>query len=230
MPHYRFLLKKFYLIKRSIFYVNSFWEQSVKMKENKNSIFKDWLLSSTCHGYSRAMLHQSKTMYTLWIIFSSLMAGLAFYFISHTILNFLSYEVITNIKSYDDHNIVFPTVTICNQNPFVTEFSVNYINELLMEYISTNKSKLLDIKNSLIFVSAAIFDKSDEFKKKLSFEQNKTILYCYFNGGPCSYENDFDWYFDSIYGNCYKFNPNGLQTSTQLGPNTGFYLMFYVGK
>ena len=93
--------------------------------------FKSWLSFTTCHGYPRVLVHKSTFFKVLWVIFPTIMAGLAFFLITKSLRCYLDFKVVTNINTYDKNNALFPTISICNQNPFVTNFSVNYVQELL---------------------------------------------------------------------------------------------------
>ena len=55
-------------------------------------------------------------------------------------------------------------------------------------------------------------------KRKLSFELKDTLLSCTFSGERCDF-NNFEWYFDLFYGNCYRFNANksSIKSLSQLG-------------
>lgn len=41
--------------------------------------------------------------------------------------------------------------------------------------------------------------------KSFGYSFNSTLLTCYFNNEVCG-EEDFIWFYDFVYGNCYTFN------------------------
>ena len=52
---------------------------------------------------------------------------------------------------------------------------------------------------------------TDEERRKLGVSLNSNVLqFCQFGGKPCSFERDFNWYFDFDYGNCFQFNSGKL--------------------
>lgn len=74
-------------------------------------------------------------------------------------------------------------------------------------------------------------NKNDEFKKKFAFPENETLLWCSFNFNLCEVD-DFDWYHDWNYGNCYRFNAGtkkGLKVSKQPGDLRGFIFTYFLG-
>jgi len=73
-------------------------------------------------------------------------------------------------------------------------------------------------------------------KRKLSYHLEDLMIACSFNSNPCS-AKDFEWYFDSVYGNCWMFNSGlNLNTSQNIpllfssfpGEEYGFQLSLYV--
>ena len=81
-------------------------------------------------------------------------------------------------------------------------------------------------------VLSIIMNKNDEFKKKFAFPENETLLWCSFNFNLCEVD-DFDWYHDWNYGNCYRFNAGtkkGLKVSKQPGDLRGFIFTYFLGK
>lgn len=48
---------------------------------------------------------------------------------------------------------------------------------------------------------------SDQTRKELGQPLDEFLVSCSINAVPCS-EEDFDWYFDGVFGNCYTFNKN----------------------
>ena len=63
------------------------------------------------------------------------------------------------------------------------------------------------------------------------------LISCIFNYQYC-YADDFIWYYDTFYGNCYSFNSgkyiNGssreIEEQVREGPNNGLLLELFVGQ
>ena len=72
--------------------------------------------------------------------------------------------------------------------------------------------------------------------KAISLNNNETIIKCVFNSEKC-YSTDFEYYFSSFYGNCFRFNtgkdengnPVSLKKITQSGDLYGLRLELFVG-
>ena len=64
------------------------------------------------------------------------------------------------------------------------------------------------------------------------------MLSCRFNDAECNIDQDFVWYYDFFYGNCFRYNSGRdqsgksvkLQESTTSGPLNGLQLEIFVGK
>ena len=159
------------------------------------------------------------------------------FLIKHLILlSCKKYKVVTNINVYSENSVLFPSVSICNQNPFVTDYAIGYvkstIEKLFMNKTFTTTSKFLE---QLIFQRSVIKSilslESNESKKQFAFPFNQTFLTCIFNGKSCV-DEDFECYFDFNHGNCYMFNggqKNGLKYSNQLGKYIGLTIEYFLG-
>jgi hypothetical protein len=75
----------------------------------------------------------------------------------------------------------------------------------------------------------------DSIRKELGFSLDEMLVECQFNKNLCS-SNDFEWYFDFHYGNCFKFNTGinssghsvPLKYSTIPGEENGLFLSFML--
>ena len=115
----------------------------------------------------------------------------------------------TNIRVIDEANSIFPAVSFCNLNPFTND-SLNYTgaildNELKYATLNINNSLRLNSLNFLNLIQANLSTRSDEFKRSLSYTFDESVISCTFNQAKCS-EAHFDWYYDRLLGNCYRFN------------------------
>jgi len=72
------------------------------------------------------------------------------YFIQETIADYLNYDVITKIDIKYETKLKFPIISICNINPFNSEYlKENYphVEELKMEYSFIAKAIAYDHEN-----------------------------------------------------------------------------------
>ena len=135
----------------------------------------------------------------------------------------------------DDTPAEFPTVSICDSNPYTT-LQAQFLINSLMQYLTNDKTgqklKLSQLgfynyyllqNNTYIhpsydinqLASAYTLDPnfSNSQRKALGWDLSQTMTSCTFNGIKCDFNNDFQWYFSPQYGNCYHFNaaPTGNQ-------------------
>ena len=74
----------------------------------------------------------------------------------------------------------------------------------------------------------------DENRKKLGYNLSKILISCVFNDEPCR-ADDFEWYYDLSFGNCYRFNsgrnqkgrPIGLKETMKPGPKGGLLIQLF---
>ena len=116
-------------------------------------------------------------------------------------------------------NYNFPKITICNNNQFTTEYSVEFIRNVNEKYYPKanifNESQMSNLTSSekydlilKIYSSATSESLSKTFtdyeKKQLGHSLEDILLSCNFNNQKCSHQ-DFVWDFDRYYG---KFKKN----------------------
>lgn len=160
-----------------------------------------------------------------------------------SIISYLEYEVVTKIRLVEEKPTSFPSIQICNLNPFVTDEAYKFV----MEYFNTKyQTKFKDIYQVIRNVSDLYLDfekllqqiadpKFPESQKK-SFGSllNETILYCEFNRDSCDLD-EFEWFYSLEFGNCYKFNSGfnskgeqiPLKYSYSSGINSGLILEIF---
>ena len=216
-------------------------------------IFLKWVDSLTLHGIPNLIRTKHTIMKILWAIAFIISSGLCAYMTYSGVTNYFQYDVVTKIKTIEENPIYFPTVTICNINPFVTEESLKFTDNYIKENFNLDINDILngtpsyDLMNSpyklferYFFYTFTIQQKvgnvGDGLKKKLLFPFKNLFISCFFALMPCT-ESDFVSYFDMLRGTCFKFNSgkylNGskaaLKTSRKLGKLGGLMLELFVG-
>ena len=206
---------------------------SEKNSEIKNCL-KEFALSKTSF-YAIANIIKSKHFIGKFFWFFVLV-GCTSFFTWFTFLMFkIQYEVVTRTQFHPEVITRFPGVTICNQNPFVTEYS----NKILSEFF--NKSEIRESyldKNGVIrwsklpelkfLIKAFAFNLSTKERNNLGYKSNVTILGCTFNMKECN-SSEFATYYNFDYGNCIVFNWLGKSTYSSELKNVSINKKFYGG-
>jgi hypothetical protein len=137
------------------------------------------------------------------------------YLITQNFLSYFSYGVRTQRRQIFETPSLYPQINICNQNPITTKYGYSLS---LNESFPSGDLSLLPIGQ----------------QKLLGHDLNDMLLSCTFNNLPCS-SNDFSWYFDRNYGNCYAFNSGlnrtghtvDLLSSIRAGADYGLQMTLY---
>jgi amiloride-sensitive sodium channel subunit alpha/amiloride-sensitive sodium channel subunit gamma len=225
---------------------SSLAKQDSNLKQKLKDEFKEWLSSSTSHGLPNIARTKSKILRLLWAVsFLASTAG-CIYLLYLSAVSYFNYDVVTKISVYNELPSQFPTVTICNSYPFGSENSTEFLQEQLIKYFKQpfNFSTLnkFDFQNFnfvryLIFLTAADPTLSDEFRKSLGLKIDDMLISCQYSSNPCS-QDDFVWFYNVYYGNCYMFNSGKnstggtvpLKSLNQAGKQNGLMLELYTGQ
>jgi hypothetical protein len=166
--------------------------------------FEESVLNTTCHGIPHLMRSKSLILRTIWIVSTVASVCGCSYLITKSIIDYLSFSVVSNIRVVYDNNPIFPMVTICRQDRLVTKESRNY----LMKYLNKTEEEMNNIKNNDTFDAFIniLNNFTEEDKMKMGYNVSEIIIECRFNRLDCNKEQDFVAYFDSQCGVCYRFN------------------------
>ena len=197
---------------------------------------------STAHGVSHLFNANNTVKKSLWLI-CILLAGFLFITLaSMNVLDYLEYQVTTKIRFHDEKTSDFPAVAICNYNPFVTEYAIDFLIGLI-EKTSPNSSKpqnlsKIELINEHLKTNPYLKDHvrylvwsesmSNTEKQKLGFPLKKVILSCRFNTMDCI-DTGFTWKYSWQYGNCYVFNSDNQFKLQTKGENFGLTIELFKG-
>lgn len=86
--------------------------------------------NSTMHALPNILYNDSIVIKLVWIVSLAICASLAGFLVYMSITDYLSFEVVT--KSFVSHESPtdFPTITICNLNPYNTNRSIEFIKSI----------------------------------------------------------------------------------------------------
>ena len=148
----------------------------------------------------------------------------------------------TSIKVFSETSSVFPAVSICNLNPFVTTEAIEYVkNVLKLQHFKKDSDDFAKSNNLRVYsmvtmqlIQAKAFALNDTAKKSFANLLNAFILSCTFNLESCKW-SDFEWYYDQSLDNCYHFNSIAGNRSIQVknisipGSQGGLKMEIFLG-
>ena len=146
---------------------------------------------------------------------------------------YFQFDSITSIEIVPENPANFPAVTFCNLNRLNKISAESFINDSLnnsnlnySNYIDEYHSYLYDLSDYLRL--KALNNPSKEFRRSIGFELKNMLLQCNFNWIPCDADN-FTYFYDTNYGNCFTFNAMNDSNQGRLpGPNYGILLFLIL--
>jgi hypothetical protein len=163
--------------------------------------------------------------------------------------SFYENEVITKIKLKRQFPVEFPAVSICSVNPF-NNVKSDYIKNILQSQKPRNESSnkppiaslpdelnyRLSTLNSFYIVQSNLSSTNETFRRNFSLPINQFIISCSYDKENCDL-NKFQWYYDKLLGNCYRFNSlignennSDIRRSYKPGKIYGLQLEIYFGN
>ena len=88
---------------------------------NSRTILIEAGLTTTIHALPNILRTKYTFLKMFWLFIFLLLSSLCFTLIINNIQTFFQYETVTKTTVNYQVSTEFPTVTICNQNPFVSE-------------------------------------------------------------------------------------------------------------
>ena len=184
-------------------------------------VFYDWSKRANVDGYSKIFQYErNKVAKMTWALIFLGSLGVTCWFISLNIIDYLKHDVVTTIVKNTEIPTPFPTITICNINPFTSRQAQNLFEDLALAQnitLSTANESELSLINELARMYAA--DPAYPIKSKISLGGFSTdeIDFCQWEydkklmGKNCA--KQLHWYYSFLYGNCLQFNSGLSQTN-----------------
>jgi hypothetical protein len=217
-------------------------EEMIQIKHKKilskiKFLIFEWSQSVTYHCFPK--IFKEKTRFCMrftWVLIFLIFSSFTFYILVNTIISYYKYSVVSTIRVINEDSSVFPVVTICNSNPFVTKFAENLTKYLAKESYGTElENTSFDHYNKNFIPKLGLYmniyvnnpDYSDANRKRLGVNFLELINSCYFDYELCNLTRDFQWVFHPSYGNCIQFNANAFdfKSSSSSGKSNGLQLL-----
>lgn len=175
---------------------------------------------STTHGLNPIVKRHNPVIRTVWILCLLASSIVCSFMITKSIMSYFDYETVTKTNRINLISADFPAVTICNVNPFVTNVSAQFVEDIMRTNGLIDPRLLnpadwfkdwtaFDLMNVRYFANTNALDNStysDAFRQSFGYPLSDMLLSCSYNYADCSLEDDWIWFYDVIYGNCYTFN------------------------
>ena len=211
-----------------------------EFKQKLKHILKEDFAYSSIHGFSNIANNKHLPIKIFWAISVLVSTSVCSYLIVSSVLNYLKYEVTTKMSVISETTSPFPTISICNSASLVAGNSSSFGFELLSQGPFAQYINYVDANNSFepnkfvaqYFLRQNEFVLNTETRKSYGLSIDQMLITCLYAGSPCS-SSDFVWYYDLMYGNCFRFNTgtnSTLKTSTNTGKWNGLRLELYVGS
>ncbi|CAC5359767.1 unnamed protein product [Mytilus coruscus] len=159
---------------------------------------------TTLHGLKYISLRDAFIFRRLfWFVLTCSCCGIMSYQIIDRIIYYYNSPITVNVKVNYNRSLVFPSVTICNQNAFRSTAAAENNWYRLIETMYNDSSKTFDSSDLLQF-NASKLRISDLFQKA-GHTKEDMIVGCSWAGGKCTHE-DFEPILTD-HGLCYTFKP-----------------------
>ncbi len=208
------------------------------MSDEKKAKIKEELteLGLTTTGHVIALIVKSKYIPMKIFLFIAWLVGvgLTLYLLISSIMDFYQYEVTTKTRLIRETPMIFPKVTICNSDPFVTDASVTFIADILRNDMlfsdsvasatAAGKTADLDlvnwfVDNNVDYTQQALnaaLAANETTRASLGFNQQQFVKSCLFNEKTCP-DNFIQSTYDVRFGNCFTFNGESRLKSRKSG-------------
>jgi hypothetical protein len=204
-----------------------------------------WMQNTTWNG--PGTIHRSKKwpQKIFWILIFLILLAATVYACTATIQTYFQYGETTSIQIRFDLPAEFPTVTICNLNPFFLDILTpkNFVDQI--NNYSSYSNGDINLNNSLESVRfqkhvahikykefPALYQLGKQLGDSSLIDSFKSrVLSCDYVGSPCEFHSDFQVFPLMDYLFCFKFNSN-VSSIKKIGKNgrlNGFQFSFFLG-
>ncbi len=170
--------------------------------------------------------------------------GFTIFLIIDSIQDYYKYDVTTQTRLIREQSMIFPKITICNADRFVTDDSISFLANVLRNdmnlskfvnaYSTAGASTDLALVNRFItdnvyFQSQALyaaFSADNTTRMSLGYDKETFIKSCVFNSTPCGH-NFIEQIYDIKLGNCFTFNGQNKSHINSSGNLINLFI-FYI--
>jgi hypothetical protein len=215
----------------------------VSREKSYKLILREWSLASSAQCLPKIFQYDNVLVRVIFVFILLVFLCGTFLLLVRALFDYFSYDVVSQIRIYDEATLTYPVITICDANPFTSKEAEEILKEFKIEeanlYQGFNPENLLGdpaiqslTSKFFLYLSYGMykaFELNDEKKQKLSNSLKSSIKFCTFDNEPCE-KNDFVWYFSYLYGNCFMFNSNTSQLKKTKMSGSLYGLVLLLGN
>ena len=176
-------------------------KEAIKKEVNAKEEIKKRLESSSIIIFPNILKSDFYLVKFVWLICFLMSTSWCGWFVFRTCADYLSHNVVTKTLVKHQTGLIFPIIGICNINPFTTEYAKSFVRSVT----NTEKPQKDDFYNSIVY--ANYLKNTTRFdRRKFGLSLDEFIIDCSFAYVPCNLSNDFEYYYDVNYGNCFRYN------------------------
>jgi hypothetical protein len=177
----------------------------LEFKTELKECLKSKIESSSIIAFPNMVKSKHKLGMVIWLFCLLVSCSLCGWFIYSSIVDYFQYRIVTTTNIRYQNQLIFPIVSICNLNPYTTEYATDYIRSHLS---NTLKNPILKVaKDHYASIYFAQPNSSDLFNKsQLGSSLSDIIISCSFQKKPCNLTECFEPFYDVNYGNCFRYN------------------------
>lgn len=116
----------------------------------KEIIYNSAVLS-TAHAIPYIFKRKNHLIRVLWALCLLACTGVCAWMITTAITGYFAYESVTKIENVLEIPTTFPTISICNMNPFVTSYSLEFVQTILGQ-TQDKQQQQQPVNNQLILI------------------------------------------------------------------------------
>ena len=101
---------------------------------NVKETFLSWSKSADINCYTKMMDYSGNYFVQfIWLVILLGSTGATFYLIAKSIMDYLKYDVTTQIQIVNELPTDFPTITLCDNNPFASNNAEEFMKNISIE-------------------------------------------------------------------------------------------------
>ena len=192
------------------------------------------------------ILHSKRLFFKIaWSLVFMLLLAICSYTIIVAYLKYLAYDIVTLIRERTEMPAKLPAITVCNANGLTTSAGIMWASNVYAKYNISKKNNyigaqpslynLLNSKGNIVLpkvmaMTAALNPQiNDTFRKSLGLSMKDMLISCTFNAAECT-ADDFVWFYENNYGNCFRFNATRHTQISCAGKLNGLNMELFVGQ